>query len=305
MNKILITGGTGFVGKQLISFLSEKGYELSVLSRKKLIGDEKITYYQWDIDKGYINIKAFEGVDTIINLTGANITEKRWTKKRKKELVDSRVNSIELLLKYVSENKVPIKTIISSSAVGYYGAVTTNTIFDETSEKGDDFLAAICTQWEKAVCQFSTVGARVVVLRKGVIVGKDGGLYQKFAPLAKRGINPAVGSGNQYMPLIDVRDLMRLYDFLLTHHEVNGIFNIVSSQYITMNELANTFLSHFGKKRILPNVPGFAIKLLFGEMATMLLNGSRVDNEKIKQQGFHFLYETLEKSLADESYHSV
>lgn len=305
MNKILIAGGTGFVGKQLISFLSKIGYELSVLSRKEIEGNEKVTYFQWDIDKAYIDIKAFEGVDTIINLTGANIGEKRWTKKRKKELIDSRVQSIELLFKYVSENKFPIKTIISSSAVGYYGAVTTDTIFDETAEKGSDFLAEVCTQWEDAANQFSTIGARVVILRKGVIVGKGGGIYQKLAPLANRGVNPAVGSGKQFMPLIDMCDLMRLYQFILKHQEVNGIFNTVSSQHITMNELAKAFLTHFGKKSILPNVPSFVIKLLFGEMATMLLNGSRVSNEKIKQQGFHFLYETLEKSLDDESHHSV
>ena len=216
MNKILIAGGTGFVGKQLVSFLSGKGYELSVLSRKELTGNEKVTYYQWDIEKAFIDTKAFEGVNTIINLTGANIGEKRWTKKRKKELVDSRVQSIELLFKYVSENKFPIKTVISSSAVGYYGAVTSDTIYTETSQKGSDFLAAICTQWEDTANQFSTIGARVVILRKGVIVGKGGGLYQKLAPLANKGINPAVGSGKQYMPLIDIRDLLRLYEFLLT-----------------------------------------------------------------------------------------
>lgn len=305
MNKILIAGGTGFVGKQLIAFLSEKGYDLSVLSRKKQEGSEKITYFQWDIDKATIDLKAFDGVDTIINLTGVNISEKRWTKKRKKEILASRTQSLKLLFKTVSENKFPIQTVISSSAVGYYGALTSQTIFDETSSKGDDFLATICSQWENEANQFTKIGARVVILRKGVIIGKGGGLIQTFAPIAKKGINPAVGSGKQYIPLIDMRDLLRLYEFLLSHQEVKGVFNAVSSQHITMNELAKTILSHLGKKKILPNAPSFVIRLLFGEMACMLLNGSRISNERIKQQGFTFLYDTLEKSLEDKSLLSV
>ncbi len=301
MSKILIAGGTGFVGKALISYLSGKGYELSVLTRNKVNGNDKVSYYQWDIEKGYIDPEAFEGVDIIINMTGANIGEKRWTEKRKKEIVDSRVNAIQLLYKCVSENNFLIKTLISSSATGYYGAVTTDTIFDETSSKGKDFLAAVCSQWENAAKQFSGLGARVIILRKGVVVGKGGGMYQKIAPLAKKGINPAVGTGEQYMALIDMRDLTRLYDFLLTHPEISGIFNAVSSDHITMNELAKDFLSHFNRKTFLPNVPGFVIQLLFAEMATMLLNGSRVSNKKIKEWGFKFHYETLAKSLEDEA----
>ncbi len=301
MSKILIAGGTGFVGKALISYLSGKGYELSVLSRNKLSGNENVNYYQWDIEKAYIDEEAFEDVDTIINMTGANIGEKRWTEKRKREVVDSRVNSIQLLYKYISENNFPIKTLISSSAVGYYGAITTDIVFDEASSKGNDFLGAVCSQWENAAKQFLGLGARVIILRKGVVVGKGGGMYQKMAPLAKRGINPAVGTGKQYMELIDMRDLTRLYDFLLTHPEISGIFNAVSSEHITMNELAKDFLSHFNKKTFLPNVPTFAIQLLFGEMATMLLNGSRVSNEKIKELGFKFHYETLAKSLENEA----
>lgn len=300
MRKILIAGGTGFVGKQLISYLSEKGYELSVLTRHRSPSYGSVAYFQWDVEKAYIDEEAFVGVDTIINMTGANIGEKRWTEKRKREVLDSRVNSIQLLHKYVSENNFPIKTLISSSAVGYYGAVTTDIIFDESSSKGNDFLAAICSQWENAARQFTNFGTRVIILRKGVVVGKEGGMYQKMAPLAKRGINPAVGTGEQYMALIDMRDLTRLYDFLLTHPEISGIFNAVSSEHITMNGLANEFLAHFGKKSFLPNVPSFIVRLLFGEMATMLLNGSRINNEKIKQHEFVFLYDTLEKSLEND-----
>lgn len=125
MKKILITGGTGFVGKQLIPFLVEKGYSIHVLTRKPSANSLKnICFFQWDIERQYIDKKAFEGVEILINLTGANIGEKRWTNDRKKELIDSRIKSIDLLYQYILENKFNINTFISSSAVGFYGAVT-------------------------------------------------------------------------------------------------------------------------------------------------------------------------------------
>src|SRR5690606_5692922 len=130
----------------------------------------------------------------------------------------------------------------SSSAAGYYGAVTSDEIFDETSPNGNDFLADACRQWEDAAKQFEQTGARVIILRKGVILGKGGGFYQRLAPFAKLGINPAAGSGRQYIPWIDIRDLLRLYDFLLKENPLQGTFNAVSSQHMTMNELAQALL---------------------------------------------------------------
>jgi len=297
MKRILIAGGTGFVGSQLASYLTDKGYELALLTRREMQPRNKTVYFKWDIEKGFIDERAFQNVDAVINLTGANIGEKRWTKQRKKEIIDSRVKSIELLYKYVAENRFPVKAFISSSAAGYYGAVTSNEIFDETSPNGNDFLADVCRQWEGAARQFEQTGARVIILRKGVILGKGGSFYQRLAPLAKLGINPAAGSGRQYIPWIDIRDLLRLYDFLLKQNSLQGTFNAVSSQHITMNELAQALLKASGKRSFLPNAPAFIIKLLFGEVSGMILNGSRLSNEKIKQHGFNFLYDSIEESL--------
>lgn len=298
MKKILIAGGTGFVGKHLISFLAEKGYSINVLTRKQGSNSSgNIQFFQWDIEKEYIDKKAFENVDTIINLTGANIGEKRWTEKRKSEIINSRIKSIDLLYRYVSEDNFNINTFVSSSAVGFYGAVTTNEIFKETSKSGNDFLASVCQIWENTAMKFNDLGIRTVILRNGVIIGKNGGIYQKLSPSAKLGINVSLGSGKQYLPWIDIRDLVRLYEFILSNSKISGIYNTVSSEQITMSDFSKTLLKSFDKKSIFPNAPAFIIRLLFGKMSAMLLEGSRVSNEKLKGIGFSFEFDTIEKSL--------
>lgn len=297
--KILIAGATGFVGKQLVNYLLEKGYFIHALSRSKKVSHHaNLVYFDWNIANGFIDEKAFENVTTIINLTGANIGEKRWTIKRKNEILDSRIKSIHLLYNYVREHNLKINTFISSSAVGYYGAVTTDKIFTEKSPNGTDFLAEVCQKWEDAALQFNQLGTRTIILRKGVIIGKDGGMYQKLAPLAKRSINIALGNGKQFLPWIDIRDLVRLYEFILTKNEISGSYNTVASEHITMNDFSKEMLQSFGKKSVIPNVPKFIIQFLFGEMSVMLLEGSKVSNQKLKDTKFVFEFDTIKKALS-------
>lgn len=298
MKKILIAGGTGFVGKALIKHLVNCGYMVNVLTRRNKISSmENIRYFEWDIKKGFIDEKAFEGVSKIINLTGANITEKRWTEKRKVEIIESRTKAIDLLFTYVKTRNFSIDIFISSSAVGYYGAITTDEIFTEKSNNGSEFLASVCRKWEKTALQFDSLGVATVILRKGVVLGRDGGMYQKLAPLAKLGINTSLGNGRQYLPWIDIRDLVRLYEFILKTDELSGVFNAVSSEHIMMNDFSKALLRSFGKTSFLPNVPAFLVRLFLGEMSVMLLKGSRVSNYKIKQTGFKFEYSSIEKTF--------
>jgi uncharacterized protein (TIGR01777 family) len=298
MKKILIAGGTGFTGKHLIPFLVDKGYAVNVLTRKlSTKSTTNVQFFLWDIDRQYINKKAFEDVEILINLTGVNIGEKRWNKQRKKEIIDSRVKSIDLLYHYIATNKFNIHTFISSSAVGYYGAITTDKTFVETDKNANDFLGTVCQAWETAANDFNQLGIRTVILRKGVILGKDGGMIQKLAPLAKLGINVSLGSGKQYLPWIAMQDLVRLYEFIISNSQLNGAYNVVSEEQITMNNFAETLLKSFGKKNFLPNAPAFIIRLLFGEMAIMLLEGSKISNEKLKNTGFTFEFNTIEKAL--------
>lgn len=291
--KILIAGGTGFLGKALTAYLVNCGVEINVLSRGKVSRGNVISYYKWDVENGFIDIEAFEGVDAIVNMTGANIGDKRWTATRKIEIVESRIKPIELLLTYIKKLNMCIGTFISSSAVGFYGAATSQKIFNEDDYPGHDFLSSVCKKWESSALRFNDVAERVIILRKGVVIGKDGGLYKKMTPLARMGINVSMGNGLQFLPWIDIRDLVRLYYFILTESRINGIYNAVSTQHITMNDFANYLLSSQNKSSFLPNVPAFLVELLAGELSDMLLYGSRVSNQKLLDAGFVFSHSNL------------
>lgn len=294
MEKILIAGGTGFVGRALTRQLIDSGYSINLLTRRnQTVGTAEIQYFTWDIEKSLIDERAFDGVTHIINLTGANISEKRWTEKRKTEIMDSRIRSLDLLYAYAKNYATGIRTFVSSSATGYYGAVTSDKIFTEIDANGSDFLAAVCRKWEKSVRQFEDAGIDTVILRKGVVIGKEGGMYQKLAPLARLGINTSLGNGKQYLPWIDIRDLVRLYEFILRSDGIRGVFNAVASEHVTMNGFSQALLQSFNKTSFLPNVPEFLVKLMFGEMSSMLLRGSRVSNHKINEIGFRCHYDTL------------
>ena len=267
--------------------------EVNVLYRKEVRREDLVSYYKWDLENGFIDVKAFDGVDAIVNMTGANIGEKRWTEKRKIEIVDSRIKPLKLLFKYLNKLNLHIDTFISSSAVGFYGALDSQKIFTEEDYSGHDFLSSVCKQWESAALKFNDVAERVVILRKGVVLGKDGGLYKKMIPLAKRGINVSMGNGLQYLPWIDIRDLVRLYYFVLTETQMSDIFNAVAKQHITMNDFSNYLLSSQNKTSFLPNIPAFLVELLAGELSDMLLYGSRVSNQKLIDTGFVFEHPTL------------
>lgn len=299
MKTILTAGATGFVGKYLINYLLEKGYSVNALTRKKQdCTHPNLSYFEWNASSGFIDEKAFENVTIIINLTGANIGEKRWTDKRKTEILESRIKSIHLLYNYVREHNLKIDTFISSSAVGYYGAVTSDETFTENSPKGTGFLSEICQKWEDVAFMFSDLGTRTIIFRKGVVIGEKGGFYQKLSPLAKRSINITLGNGKQFLPWIDVRDLIRLYEFVLTHNEMSGVYNAVATQHITMNDFSIELLQSFGKKNFLPNIPKFIIQLLLGKMSVVLLEGSKVSNQKLKSAGFNFEFDKIENSLS-------
>ncbi len=291
--KVLIAGGTGFIGKALTDYLISCGVEVNVLSRREVHRGDIASYYKWDVDNGIIDVKAFEGVDAIVNMTGANIGEKRWTEKRKIEIVDSRIKPLKLLLRYLHKLNMHVETFISSSAVGFYGALDPKKIFTEEDRSGHDFLSSVCKQWESTALTFNDVAERVVILRKGVVLGEGGGLFKKMLPLAKMGINVSMGNGLQYLPWIDIRDLVRLYYFILTETGMNGIFNAVATQHITMNDFSHYLLSSQKKSSFLPNIPAFLIELLAGEMSDILLYGSRVSNQKLIETGFVFDHSTL------------
>lgn len=298
--KILITGGTGLVGSYLIPKLIEKGHQVNILSRSTHQDkNPNINYHQWDIKKGEIDSDSLKGVDTIIHLAGAGIADKKWTPERKKILIDSRVKSLELIYSVLVHSKSKPKKLISTSGIGYYGAITTDNIFTENDKPGDDFVAEICIKWEDAALKFKNIGLDVFIPRVAVVLTEKGGALERMKTPTKFNIGSPLGSGKQWMPWIHIEDLCNIYEKAIENESLTGVYNASSSQYIQNKNFSKTLASVLGKAHFVPNVPSFVLKLLFGEMANIILEGSRVSNEKIIQTGFDFQYQKLDKALED------
>jgi len=298
MTNVLITGGTGLVGRYLCKKLQTKGYAVAILSRTKNQTDST-PFFTIDLNKKKIEKEALNKADYIIHLAGANIGNKRWTTIRKQQIIDSRIIIGQLLFdKITAQNKRP-QAFISASAIGYYGTLTSNNIFTETSLPSNDFLGNTCNLWEKSADKFTNLGIRVVKIRTGVVLTRQGGTLSKMIKPIKMGIGSVIGSGKQFLPWIHIEDLCNIYIKSIEDSQMNGAYNAVASDHKTNREFTQ-ILAQILKKRIwLPNIPSFIIKLLFGEMSEILLKGSRISSEKIKQAGYNFVFPNLKMALTD------
>lgn len=291
---VLITGGNGFVVQHLVKHLSDQ-YTIRLLTRNPKASNE----FHWSIQNKTIDEKALENIDHIIHLAGANIFEKRWTIERKQEIISSRIASARLLLEALKQNNQTIKTFISASAIGYYGAVTTEKIFTENDTKGNDFLSDVVEKWENAADAFqqSNIAVKVVKLRTGVVFAKAGSALQKIEKPIANYVGALLGSGKQYMPWIHIDDLCRLYQYSLANSEIAGTFNAVAPQHITNKELTQYIAKQMHKPLWLPNIPAFVLKVIFGESACMLLEGSRISCERVLAIGFEFKYPDVDSFI--------
>jgi uncharacterized protein (TIGR01777 family) len=297
MAKILITGGTGLVGRHLIHALQKGGHEVVMLSRAIKPGLSGIKQYYWNISKGEIDLKAFEKVTHIVHLAGAGIADARWTEARKKEIQDSRVFSTKLLLKGIKESGIKPEMFVGASAIGYYGAVTTEKIFTETDAPARDFMGETCRLWEQSYEPLKELSMPHTVLRIGVVLAKDGGALQKMSAPFRYGLGAALGSGTQYMPWIHLDDLVQIILDALSGKISGGIYNAVATEYVTNAEFSKKLAQAMKKPFYLPNVPTFVMKLMLGEMAVMLLEGSRISNSKLLSSGFTFRYSSIEDAI--------
>ncbi len=293
---VLITGAGGLIARELSKQL-ENEYTVRFLTRNKKRENE----FVWDIGKGMIDEKALEDVSHVIHLAGANISEKRWTDERKKELISSRVDSAQLILKALQKNKRVLKSFISASGINYYGTETTEKIFTEEDGSGSDFLSEVVVVWEKAADEFKEKHAaeRVVKLRTAVVLSEKDGALKKMLPTIKMGIGSPLGNGKQYMPWIHIKDICSMYEFAIKKHDMDGAFNAVAPRHTTNRELTEMIVQILKKPLFMPNVPTFALQLLFGELSGAVLKGSRASSEKITKAGFHFEFPELKKTLED------
>lgn len=298
MSTVLLTGGSGLIGSQLSKKLKEKGYDVFILSRTR-DNKQDIPAYFWNPEKMEIEKEAIETADYIIHLAGTNIGEKRWTAKRKKGIIESRVETAELIFDSVKKNHKNIKAFISASAIGYYGSITSDKIFTEADLPYDDFLGNTCLQWEQSADKFNELGIRTVKIRTGIVLTKSGGVLSRFLTTAKLGIGSPLGNGKQYMPWIHIDDLCDIYIKAIEDDSMTGAYNAVAPIHVTNKEFSQLVSYTLHKPFWFPNIPAFILKLIFGNMSVMILEGSRVSCEKILQSGYNFHFSNLEQALTD------
>lgn len=293
---ILITGASGYIGRHLQQQLVLKGYKIRTLTTQILKSNVEDCFY-WNPATEEVNRKAFESLDYIIHLAGANIGTGRWTKKQKQLITDSRVKTTELLYKKVVLYKTPLKAFISASATGYYGSVTSDVIFDESSPAAHDFLGNVCRDWETAADMFHEADIRTVKIRTGIVLSKDSPVLQKMLIPIKLGIGSSLGSGKQYMPWIHVDDLCDIYLKAIEDESCSGAYNAVAPQHITNRELTKTLAKKIGKPFWFPSIPVWILKLMLGEKSVLLLKGSRVNPQKLCERDFQFKYTAIDQII--------
>ncbi len=297
MASVLVTGGTGMIGKHLCRKLTDKGYKVKVLSHRKNVHTEYDVYY-WDPDNREIDKNALQNTDHLVHLAGTNISSKRWSKKRKQEIVESRAGTSRFLYETISKLKKKPTAFISSSAVGFYGSATSEKIFNETDQAASDFLGETCREWEEAADLFDSLKIRTVKIRTSLVLAKEGPLSKIMLPI-RMGIGSPFGTGLQYMPWVHIDDLCSIFILAIEDSKVVGALNAVAPDHKTNQEFTKIVAEVLNKTLLLPNVPTLVLKTLLGEMAVIALNGSRVSSEKIINAGYAFKFPSLEKALED------
>lgn len=295
---ILITGGTGMIGTHMTGLLMEKGHSVRYLSRSPG-PNSRIPSFKWDIQQQTIAADALTGVDTIVHLAGAGVAGQKWSKERKKIILESRTQSTALLKKALIDHPHQIKTFISASATGYYGYDTGGVWKKEESRFGDDFLATVVKAWESGVEDLRDHDAdlRIVKLRIGLVLSDKGGALKAMAKPIKMGVGAPLGPGGQYMSWVHLDDLCNMFVWAIENEKAEGVYNAVAPNPVTNAEMTKAIASTLGKPLLLPKVPGFALKLVLGEMASMLLGGSRISSQKIREAGFKHQFEAIGPAL--------
>lgn len=300
---VLITGGSGLVGTRLTEILLERGFTVSHLTRKveeKTMGGKPLKTYVWDIKKGVIDEKALLEADYLVHLAGAGIADENWSNERKKEIIESRTKSIDLIVNKLKILPHKIISFASASGIGYYGADTGNEHISEQHTPGTDFVADCCIQWEAAADKIQALGIRTVKLRTGIVLSEKGGALPKLTQPVRWGVGAALGTGKQWQSWIHLDDLCEMYIKSLTDQQMTGVYNAVAPNPVTNRDLTNMSAQVLNRPFWMPSVPKFALKLVFGEMASIVLGGNYVLNQRIKQEtDFDYKFVEVKGALED------
>ncbi len=298
MQKVLITGGSGLIGTRLTEMLNDQNYEVRILTRNKELTAQP-HYFYWNLDTSEADSKAFEGLDYIIHLAGASVSGGRWTKERKKAILNSRIKSGELLFSKINELGINLKAFVSASGVGFYGTKNKNHTHKESEIRGTDFLAKVCCEWESEAMKFKASGIRTVVLRTGIVLAKNGGALEKMKTPVKFFLGAALGTGKQHMSWIHLDDICRMYIHSIENQSMEGYYNAVTPDEQTNKTFTKALCNAMNRPFIPIPVPGIILHLIFGEMASILLTGNKVSAKKILDSGFQFKFGELNEALED------
>jgi uncharacterized protein (TIGR01777 family) len=297
MGKVLITGASGLVGTRLTEILLSKQFEVAHLGRSKR--PSSVPSFLWDVNHKEIDPKSLEGVSAIVHLAGAGIADKRWSAARKKEILESRIHSTRLLCTSLKNNPHQVKAVVAASAIGYYGFGLSDQEFREENAPANDFLAEVTRQWEDEIDQIEKLGTRVVKIRIGIVLSNRGGALAEMSKPIRLGFGAALATGNQIISWIHLDDLCEMFLKAINDHSMIGVYNGVAPNPVSNNKLTEA-IAHVLQKRLwLPPVPAFALKLMVGEMAQIVVNGSKVSSHKILSTGFTFKFPMIEKALTD------
>jgi len=295
MDTVLIAGGSGLIGQRLSQLLEKKGYNIIFLSRQKK-SDKR--YFQWDASKGTIDASAIQKADYVINLAGAGIVDKRWTTKRKKILIESRTQTASLLKDSFEKIKKP-KAYLSASAIGFYGNRGDQWLTETSEPQPQDFLSECTMAWEDAAKTIMDLNIRTAIFRIGIVLSAKGGALPEMIFPMKLGARVSFGNGKAYYPWVHIDDVCNMFIWALENEKVAGIFNAVAPEPLMVKDLAKAIQKARGGIALPVPAPSFALRLIMGEMADMLLNSARVSSEKILKHGFKYTFDDIDEALLD------
>ena len=295
--KVLMTGGTGFVGTQLTSRLLREGHEVTILTRPQKGTESRtpsVSYLQSDPTQKGNWQSAINDHDVILNLAGASIFS-RWTEETKKAIRESRILTTRNLVEGIDPRRAKSMTLFSTSAVGYYGFHGDEELTEDSSP-GDDFLARMAVEWETEALKAREKGVRVVITRFGIVLGKGGGALSQMIPLFRKFIGGPIGSGRQWFSWVHMEDLTEAFVFLMRRPEVSGPVNLCSPNPVKNRDLAKALGKALKRPSVIP-APGFMIKLVLGEFGSVILEGQRVIPKRLLENRFVFNYPGVDKAL--------
>ena len=295
MKTVLVAGGTGLVGKALVKKLHETGHGVRVLSTRQNAKVEFGEIFTWNPDQLEMPAEAVENVHAIVNLAGANVSQK-WTPVYKQEIVDSRTKSAHTIAKALRKVAHNPNVYVSASGINYYPDSLTH-FFTEENEPGNGFLAQVCQQWELGADQLVHTCNRVVKLRIGAVLSRQGGALKKIEPLAKLGINSPVGRGSQWFSWIHITDLVNIILHAISNENMDGVYNAVAPTPVTNTQFTKALAKALKRPAFLPKVPARALQLALGDMSSIILEGQNCSAQKLKKSGFQFTFIEIHQAL--------